>query len=125
MPAVTAPPLRPDSRLQFLPGVGPKRALLFEKLGLNTVEQLLRHYPRDYLDARTFVSVKDLRPGELLTVVGTVRHAAARADLGWSLLAHQRPHEADAEFARALELDPIHALPRQQLAWRDHVRGAA
>ena len=77
MPAVTAPPLRPDSRLQFLPGVGPKRALLFEKLGLNTVEQLLRHFPRDYLDARTFVSVKDLRPGELLTVVGTVRHAAA------------------------------------------------
>ena len=74
---MTAPPLRPDSRLQFLPGVGPKRALLFEKLGLNTVEQLLRHYPRDYLDARTFVSVKDLKPGELLTVVGTVRHAAA------------------------------------------------
>jgi len=77
VPAVTAPPLRPDSRLQFLPGVGPKRAQLFEKLGLNTVEQLLRHYPRDYLDARTFVSVKDLKPGELLTVVGTVRHAAA------------------------------------------------
>ncbi|MEK7824512.1 MAG: ATP-dependent DNA helicase RecG [Candidatus Eisenbacteria bacterium] len=77
MPAVTAPPLRPDSRLQFLTGVGPKRALLFERLGLNTVEQLLRHYPRTYLDARRFVSAKDLRPGELLTVVGTVRHAAA------------------------------------------------
>ncbi len=77
MPAVTAPPLRPDSRLQFLPGVGPRRALLFEKLGLNTVDQLLRHYPRDYLDARTFVTVKDLKPGVLLTVVGTVKHAAA------------------------------------------------
>jgi len=77
MPVVTAPPLRPDSRLQFLPGVGPRRALLFEKLGLHTVEQLLRHYPRDYLDARTFVAVKDLRPGALLTVVGSVRHAAA------------------------------------------------
>jgi ATP-dependent DNA helicase RecG len=74
---VTAPLLRPDSRLQFLPGVGPKRALLFEKLGLLTVEHLLRHYPRAYLDARTFVSVRDLRPGELLTVVGQVRHAAA------------------------------------------------
>src|SRR5262245_16331490 len=77
MPAVTAPALRPDSRLQYLPGIGPKRALLFEKLGLHTVEQLLRHYPRDYLDARTFVPVKDLKPGELLTVEGTVRHAAA------------------------------------------------
>ena len=77
VPAVTAPPLRADSRLQFLPGVGPKRALLFEKLGLHTVEQLLRHYPRDYLDARKFVRVKDLKPGELLTVEGTIRHAAA------------------------------------------------
>src|SRR5262245_25187 len=77
MPAVTAPALRPDSRLQYLPGIGPKRALLFEKLGLHTVEQLLRHYPRDYLDARTFVPVKDLKPGELLTVEGTIRHAAA------------------------------------------------
>jgi ATP-dependent DNA helicase RecG len=77
MPAVTAPPLRPDSRLQFLPGVGPKRALLFEKLGLHTVEHLLRHYPRDYLDARRFVRVKDLKPGELLTVEGVIRHAAA------------------------------------------------
>ena len=77
MPTVSAPPLRPDSRLQFLPGVGPKRALLFEKLGLHTVEQLVRHYPRDYLDARRFVRVQDLKPGELLTVEGTVRHAAA------------------------------------------------
>ncbi len=77
IPAVTALPLDPHSRLQFLPGVGPKRALLFERLGLHTIEQLLRHYPRAYLDARTFVSVKDLRPGELLTVVGRVKHAAA------------------------------------------------
>jgi ATP-dependent DNA helicase RecG len=74
---VTASFLRPDSRVQFLPGVGPKRAELFEKLGLNTLEQLLRHYPRAWLDARTFVSIKDLEPGEMLTVVGQVRHAAA------------------------------------------------
>jgi ATP-dependent DNA helicase RecG len=77
MAPVTAPPLRPDSRLQFLTGVGPKRAILFERLGLNTVEQLLRHYPRAWLDASHFVSAKDLRPGELLTVVGTIKHAAA------------------------------------------------
>jgi Flp pilus assembly protein TadD len=44
---------------------------------------------------------------------------AARADLGWALLAQARDHDAGAEFARALELDPIHALPRRQLAWRE------
>jgi len=66
----------PGSRLQFLPGVGPQRALLFERLELTTVEQLLRHYPRTWLDARRFVRIADLVPGELLTVRGTVKHAA-------------------------------------------------
>ena len=76
--ATASPPgLRPDSRLQFLPGVGPARAVHFERLGLLTVEQLLRHYPRTWLDARRFVSVRELTPGTLLTVVGAVRHAAA------------------------------------------------
>jgi ATP-dependent DNA helicase RecG len=70
-------PLRPDSRVQFLPGVGPQRALHFERLGLHTLEQLVRHYPRTWLDARHFVTVKELRPGELLTVTGTVKHVAA------------------------------------------------
>jgi len=69
--------LEPGSRLQFLPGVGPARARLLERMGLVTVEHLLRHYPRSYLDARRFVAVRDLVPGELLTVTGTVRHAAA------------------------------------------------
>jgi ATP-dependent DNA helicase RecG len=69
--------LEPESRLQFLPGVGPARSRLFERLGLTTVEQLLRHYPRGYLDARKFVAIADLRPGELVTVRGTVRHATA------------------------------------------------
>jgi Flp pilus assembly protein TadD len=49
--------------------------------------------------------------------------AAARADLGWALLRLGRAVEADAEFARALELDPLHALPREQLAWRELVAG--
>lgn len=64
-------------RLQFLPGMGPNRALAFERLGLVTIEHLLRHYPRLWLDARRFVAVKDLRPGELLTVTGEIKHAAA------------------------------------------------
>jgi ATP-dependent DNA helicase RecG len=62
------PPLEPASRLQFLPGVGPQRAEAFARLGLSTVEHLMRHYPRTWLDARRFVRIADLRPGELLTV---------------------------------------------------------
>jgi len=67
----------PSTRIQFLPGVGPARALAFERLGLVTLEHLARHYPRDWLDASRFAAVKDLVPGQLMTVVGEVRHAAA------------------------------------------------
>jgi ATP-dependent DNA helicase RecG len=70
-------PLEPGARLQFVPGVGPRRAIHFERLDLVTVEQLLRHYPRSYLDARRFVSIGALEPGGLVTVSGTIRHAAA------------------------------------------------
>jgi ATP-dependent DNA helicase RecG len=74
-------------RLQYLPGIGPARALAYERLGLGTIEDLLRHYPRTYLDARRAVRIKDLEPGVLVTIEGTVRSSAAlrarsgRADL--------------------------------------------
>ncbi len=71
-----------DTRIQYLPGVGPQRALAFERLGIGTVAELLRHYPRTYLDARRFVKVADLKPGGLVTVVGTVIHAAAHRTRG-------------------------------------------
>jgi ATP-dependent DNA helicase RecG len=74
---VNAPRLEPGTRIQFLPGVGPLRAQAFERLGLTTLEHLVRHYPRDWLDASRFVSVKDLVPGQLMTVVGEVKQAAA------------------------------------------------
>ena len=77
MPAVTQRRLEPSTRLQFLHGVGPVRAQSFDRLDLVTLEDLLRHYPRTYLDARRFVRICDLKPGEFVTVEGRVRHAAA------------------------------------------------
>ncbi|HTM56902.1 MAG TPA: ATP-dependent DNA helicase RecG [Candidatus Udaeobacter sp.] len=72
-----APAFSPGTRIQFLAGIGPARAAHFERLGLATLEQLVRHYPRSYLDARKFVSIRDLPAGELVTVRATVKNAAA------------------------------------------------
>ena len=69
--------LDPSSHVQYLKGVGPARARHLERLGIATVEQLARHYPRTYLDARRFVTVRELRRGEVLTVRGTIRSSAA------------------------------------------------
>ncbi|MFN8586437.1 MAG: ATP-dependent DNA helicase RecG [Candidatus Eisenbacteria bacterium] len=73
----TRAPFEPRTRIQFLPGVGPVRAQTFERAGLVTLEHLVRHYPREWLDASQFSAIRDLVPGRLLTVVGEVRHATA------------------------------------------------
>jgi ATP-dependent DNA helicase RecG len=60
-----APPERPDpplqSDLRTLPGVAAGRLELLHRLGLNTVGDLLFHFPRSYED------LTDLRPISLLT----------------------------------------------------------
>ena len=49
--------------IQYLPGVGPKRAeLLRKELGANTVGELLRVYPFRYIDKSGFVYIADARP---------------------------------------------------------------
>lgn len=57
--------------LQYVKGVGPQRFKQFENLGIYTVEDLLRHYPRKY-EIRVKRKIKDLRDGELATVSGKV-----------------------------------------------------
>ena len=48
--------------IQFLPGVGPKRAdLLREELKINTVEDLLTYYPFRYVDRSRFYKISEIR----------------------------------------------------------------
>ena len=48
-----------DSDIKFLKGVGPKRAELYNKLGVSTVADLLCHYPRSYMDFSSPVSINN------------------------------------------------------------------
>lgn len=52
-----------DLDIQFLPGVGPKRAALLKKeLEIETVGQLIRIYPFRYIDRSSYVRICDIRP---------------------------------------------------------------
>ncbi len=49
--------------IQFLPGVGPKRAdLLRKELGVGTAGELIRLYPFRYIDRSSMVRIADARP---------------------------------------------------------------
>ncbi len=48
-----------NSPLTALKGVGEKRQKLYQKLGINSIGELLEHYPRGYLDLTGSLSIKD------------------------------------------------------------------
>ncbi len=47
--------------IQYMKGVGEKRALLFKKLGIDTVDALLRFYPRGYEDWSKITPIAEAR----------------------------------------------------------------
>ena len=52
-----------DMDIQFLPGVGPKRAALLKKeLAVSNIGELLRLYPFRYIDRSSFVRIAEARP---------------------------------------------------------------
>ena len=54
-----------ETSIQYLPGVGPKRAaLLGSELGIQTVGDLLHTYPFRYMDRSSLQYIADLRPDQ-------------------------------------------------------------
>ena len=64
--------------VQYLKGVGPRRAGDLAAVGVQTVEDLLLTLPRRYEDRATLQSIRDLRPGEAASISGTVLSCGLR-----------------------------------------------
>ena len=61
-----------QSPLQFLKGVGPRRAADLQRVGLHTLEDLLYRFPIRYEDRGTFQTIASLRPGMTASVIGEI-----------------------------------------------------
>lgn len=61
-----------DSAVQYLSGVGPKRAEALKSVGVETVEDLLYYFPRRYLDRSTVMPISQVKVDQEVTVVGRV-----------------------------------------------------
>ena len=51
--------------ITYLKGVGPKRAELYRKIGVETTEQLSELYPRDYVDFTELKAISELKIGDV------------------------------------------------------------
>ena len=63
---------------QYIRGVGPARQKLLSRLGIESVDDLIRHYPRGYYDRRGLVSIGSASPGETVTVSGEILASHSR-----------------------------------------------
>jgi len=67
------PFLKLSSPVQYVKGIGPKRAQYFKKIGVETVQDLLFLVPHRYVDYSTVKKIKDLIIDDQATVIGRVQ----------------------------------------------------
>jgi ATP-dependent DNA helicase RecG len=65
--------------LQFLKGVGPRRAADLENAGLLTVEDLLYRFPIRYEDRSRLQPIATLKPGQVVSIAGRVLACGLRS----------------------------------------------
>jgi len=61
-----------DQKIQYLKTIGPKRAAILKRLGIETVHDLLYYFPRDYEDRSQVKTALETVHGEKATLIGTV-----------------------------------------------------
>ena len=65
--------------LQFLKGVGPRRAADFEHAGLLTLEDLLYRFPLRYEDRSRLQPIASLKPGQMVSITGRILACGLRS----------------------------------------------
>ena len=61
-----------NTEITYLKGVGPKRGATLKKNGISTIGEILRYYPRRYLDRTNVKVIKDLKVSEQAVIIGKV-----------------------------------------------------
>ena len=64
--------------IQYRKGVGPRRAEFLKRLGIETVSDLLMHFPREHEDRSSFAPLVGTPTGETTTFKAVVDHADLR-----------------------------------------------
>lgn len=71
-PPRPAPAAGLEAPVTRLPGVGPQHAQRLARLGIETVRDLLWHFPRRYEDYSALKTIHQLKPGEECTIIGNI-----------------------------------------------------
>ena len=64
--------MKPQDSITTIKGIGEKTAKTFERLGIDTVENLIEHYPRSYEVFEPPVPITTLQEGNVVSIEGSV-----------------------------------------------------
>lgn len=67
-----------NSSVDVVRGVGPSKEEMLQRLGINTINDLLTFLPRRYDDYTQISLISRLETGKTVTVIGTVKHTEVR-----------------------------------------------
>lgn len=87
-----------ETSVQYLKGVGPKRKKTLERLGIDTLEDLLYLFPRRYEDRRQMTPLSNLKLGEYQTIAGKILRVDGRRS--WYTKKHVFEAEIGDESSR-------------------------
>ncbi|HKM00295.1 MAG TPA: ATP-dependent DNA helicase RecG [Mobilitalea sp.] len=57
-----------NDRINVIKGIGDKTQLAFQRLGIETVQDLLEHYPRGYEEFEKPIPIRDIQEGDIMTI---------------------------------------------------------
>ena len=64
--------------LQYIKGIGPKRAAVLKSYGINSFWDLIEYFPRRYLDRSLIISLDNLIKDKEITVIGKIEASGIR-----------------------------------------------
>ncbi len=64
--------------LQFIKGIGPKRAEVLARAGIHTLHDLLNFFPRKYVDRSKIITLDQLQADQEVTVLGRIEAVGIR-----------------------------------------------
>ncbi|MHC4267100.1 MAG: ATP-dependent DNA helicase RecG [Planctomycetota bacterium] len=72
-----------DKSIQYIKGVGPKRAQVLGRLGIHTVKDLLYYFPRSHQDRSRVEEISNLKDDTISMVKGVVFNIKSFRTRGW------------------------------------------
>ena len=97
-----------NTDVRFIKGIGEKKALSLQKLGVRTLYDLVSFFPRAYEDRTQFKPIALLMPDETACV-------RLPKDKGFSLIVHPGGHHFNDDYA-PLALDILNRIATQPAA---------